>query len=100
MKDYAADTDAYGVTLFFLGVCYTILEKWQHAESVLGECLRTSWGRASPHNSALIYFTRGKQFQRQCRHEEAIKEFTAAIEEEPDNAYAIFRRGWSYKVSF
>lgn len=98
LVSYCPDTDAHGITLFFLGICYTVLSEWAEAENVLNKCLKTSWGVASSHNLALIYFTRGKQFQCTKRHQQAIDDFTLAIAEEPDNAYAIFRRAWSYKV--
>ena len=99
LASYCPDTDAFGITLFFLGICHTVLSQWAEAENVLNECLKSSWGVASAHNLALIYFTRGKQFQCTKRHKEAIADFTMAIEQEPENAYAIFRRAWSYKAT-
>ena len=99
LKDFCPDTDAYGVTLYFLGICYTVLRQWREAERVLGECLQTSWGCTSEHHTSLIYFSRGKLYQCQSRHADAIREFTLSIKEVPDNAYAIFRRGWSYKAT-
>lgn len=77
---------------------YTILKNWELAEKNLTACLNTSWAVSAPHNTALVYFARGKQYQCQGLHDKAIVEFTGAIEEEPENAYAMFRRAWSYKV--
>ena len=75
-----------------------VLQNWEEAAHSFVTCLQTSWAASSAHNMSLIHFARGKLFQCQGRHEEAIDEFSNSIQEEPSNAHAIFRRAWSYKA--
>ena len=45
-----------------------------------------------------LYVTRGDDYRSAGRLDEAIADFTAAIDELPDGAYAYYKRGWCYEL--
>ncbi len=63
----------------------------------LAAALKSKWG-AVPQNGNLINFSVAKLLQQQSKHEAAIQAFNTAIDLNPENAHAYFRRAWSHKA--
>ena len=53
---------------------------------------------ATDKNKTLLNFAKAKLYQQQDRHHDAIEAFSKSIETDAENAWAYFRRAWSYKA--
>ena len=49
-------------------------------------------------NKFLLLLALAKCFQARQMHDQAIELFISALETKPNDAFALFRRAWSYKV--
>ena len=72
--------------------CYGDLGMTDRAASLLG-------GLIDKDPDWLLLATRGDIFLKAGRLDEAITDYTAAIEEVPDGAYAYYKRGWCHEMN-
>ena len=77
---------------FHRATCYGNLGMTDRAASLLG-------GLIDKDPDWLLFVTRGDIFLHAGRLDEAITDFTAAIEEVPDGAYAYYKRGWCHEMN-
>ena len=77
---------------FHRATCYGALGMTDRAASLLG-------GLIDKDPDWLLLVTRGDIFLHAGRLDEAITDFTAAIEEVPDGAYAYYKRGWCHEMN-
>lgn len=72
-------------------VCYGELGMCDRAASLLG-------GLLEKESDWLLLITRGDIYLQDGRLEEAIEDYTGAIDEIPDGAYAYYKRGWCHEM--
>jgi len=97
LREYAPDPIDVGAALFFCSLCQSVLGYANSCLSLLDRCLASEWASTERHMS-LCQFARGKALQRLGRHEEAVSDYTRCVEINGQDAHALFRRAWSYKV--
>ena len=117
MMACAPDDITLGMVYFFLGVEFAQTQRLQEADESFANSLQSKWGSIDKNNT-LINFAKAKLYQQQANsifddprvrkseakkqakvfHDEAIALFTKSIETDPNNAWAYFRRAWSYKA--
>jgi tetratricopeptide (TPR) repeat protein len=93
----APDDIVVGIVHFFRGVELAHEDRLEEAEECFASSLASKWG-AMDQNKTLINFAKAKLYQQQDLHEQAIAGFSLSIEIDPNNAWAFFRRAWSYKA--
>ncbi len=93
----APDDVVVGIVHFFRGVELAHQDRLNDAEECFHLSLASKWG-ATDKNKTLLNFAKAKLYQQQDRHEEAIQGFSKSIETDAQNAWAYFRRAWSYKA--
>ena len=94
IRVYDAMEEEFGkddVLDFRRATCYGDLGMTDRAASLLG-------GLIDKDPDWMLLATRGDIFLHAGRLDEAISDFTAAIEEVPDGAYAYYKRGWCYEM--
>lgn len=101
LRDYAAAIRSYdgmeedygkdAVLDFRRATCYGELGMTDRAAELLG-------GLIDRDPDWLLLVTRGDIYLQAGRLDEAIGDYTAAIEEIPDGAYAYYKRGWCHEM--
>ena len=101
MRDYAAAIRSYDALEEEFGkdalldyrraICYGELGLDERAAGLLG-------GLIEKDPDWLLLVTRGDVYLQAGRLDEAIKDYSAAIEEIPDGAYAYYKRGWCHEM--
>ena len=102
MRDYAAAVRSYDaleeeygkdeVLDFRRATCYGELGMCDRAAGLLG-------GLIDKNPDWLLLVTRGDLYLQAGRLDEAIKDYSSAIEEIPDGAYAYYKRGWCHEMN-
>ncbi len=102
MRDYPAAIQSYdqmeeeygkdNVLDFRRATCYGELGMCDRAAGFLG-------GLIEKEPDWLLLVTRGDVFLQAGRLDEAIADYSAAIEEVPDGAYAYYKRGWCHEMN-
>ena len=94
IRSYDAVEEEYGkdATLDFRRAsCYDELGMCDQAAALLG-------GLIEKEPSWLLLVTRGDVYLQAGRLDEAVEDYTAAIEEMPDDMYSYYKRGWCYEM--
>ena len=94
IKSYDSLEEEYGkdrVLDYRRAECYAELGMSDKAAEYLG-------GLIEKEPDWMILVTRGDVFLQSGRLDDAIKDYTAAIDEVPDGAYAYYKRGWCYEM--
>ena len=90
------------VVSFLSSVCglaaVVLDDRLDDANGSLESALSSKWG-AVPNNATVINFALAKLYQQQEQHHKAISKFSEAIDIDPTNAWAYFRRAWSHKAN-
>ena len=102
MRDYVAAVQSYDaleeeygkdeVLDFRRATCYGKLGLCDRAAGLLG-------GLIDKDPDWLLLVTRGDIYLQAGRLDEAIKDYSVAIEEIPDGAYAYYKRGWCHEMN-
>ena len=95
IRSYDAMEEEYGkddVLDFRRAVCYGELGMTDRAAGLLG-------GLIEKDPDWLLLVTRGDIYLQSGRLDEAVKDYSAAIDEIPDGAYAYYKRGWCHEMN-
>lgn len=82
---------------FFLGMSAFQLQEYNEADDCFKRCVSSHWVDLKRNKFVCIY-AQAKLLQVNGKHNEAIEMFSEALSMEPENAFCLFRRAWSYKV--
>ena len=95
IRSYDAMEEEYGkdeVLDYRRATCYGELGMTERAAALLG-------GLIDKDPDWLLLVTRGDIYLQAGRLDEAIGDYSAAIEEVPDGAYAYYKRGWCHEMN-